>query len=298
MADYYNKVNLQNRVRNSDSSRENTIVNKDDTILYSPYQYRTLIINSRERDRSAYDDAFNFQIKLDEPVRFVHSIKLIDFICHLERRYLIHSYNNTFESSANSDMSSATTHTLPIGDYGLTLNNTETTETISTGLTALITNLTFTVDAPTDKTLVTNTTGATIYLRFPTTSSNKDSLAYILGFKEDTIYTIANSATLTSPYRTNYTKSSVAVLSINENDFDVINANLTNKTNQTYGIINIDKDYNKYKAGTPIVKYFYNPLNYLDKLKIEVKDIYGNYFDFHDSDLIMTFLIEYENQRN
>ena len=298
MDDYYGKVNLQNRVIDADSSRNNTIIKKENEILYSPYQYRTLIINSRERDRTTYDDAFNFQIVLDEPIRFVRSIKLIDFICHLERRYLIHSYNNTFETSSNSDMSNATTHTLQIGDYNLTLNNTEPTETISEGLTSLFTNLTFTVNAPTDKTLIKNDTGSTIYLRFPTTSSNKDSLAYILGFKENTIYTIADSTTLKSPYRTNYIKSSVAVISINNNDFNVVDANLSNKTNQTYGIVNINKDYNKYKAGTPIVKYFYNPLNYLNKLKIEIKDIYGNYFDFQDSDLIMTFLIEYENQRN
>lgn len=298
MNDYYEKVNLQNRVRDSDSSRQNSIITKDDTILYSPYQYKTLIVNSRERDRTAYDDAFNFQIRLDDPIRFVRSIKLIDFICHLERRYLIHAYNNSYETS--TDGITFTTQTISQGDYNLVTYNTDQgTNSLTTALTTSFADFSFEILNNTEKIKITNVNASTRYIRFPTTSSNKDSLAYILGFKPDTIYTINGSnGTLDAPYRINFVKSSVAVISINNNDFNVVDANLANKTNQTYGIVNIDKDYNKYKAGTPIVKYFYNPLNYLDRLKIEIKDIYGNYFDFHDSDLIMTFLIEYENQRN
>jgi len=312
MDNHYSKITLHNRVSNGDG-RDNTLVSKDETILYSPYQYRTLIINSRERNRTSWDNAYSFQILLDEPIRFVRSIKLLDFICHLERRYLVHEYNNTFTITYSG---TSATVTIPEGDYDLTLYGGTPTTLASTvasqiqdvlqnkiGGTAAAATVTASVSAVTDKiTLKYNNNDVsdeTLTINFSTSVSNKDTLAYVLGFKENTDYTVADGdGEVTADFRLNYTKSSVAVISINHNDFNVVKSNLSNKTNDTYGIVNIDKDYNKYKAGTPITKFFYNQLNYLDRLRIDINDIYGNPFDFQDSDLIMTFLIEYENQRN
>lgn len=303
MDNYSNNVDFDNRIING-NGRNNSIYNNDDTRLYSPYQYRTLIMNSRERDRTIWDNAHTFQVNLDEPIRFVRSIKLIDFICNLERRYLIHTYNNTYEISTDSG-ATFTSYTMNVGDYDIALYGNDAQGSIAATIHEEFARV-LTANAPntttaqlyrhSDKIALTVDIGSYI-IRFPTSSTNKDSLAYVLGFKPDTNYIISVNENV-APYRVNYVKSSIAVININNNEFDVIKSNLSNKTNQTYGIVNIDKDYNKYKAGTPIVKYFINPLNYLDKLKIEITDIYGNAYDFHDSDLILTFLIEYENQLN
>lgn len=284
---------------------EGTHIISDHPSLKVPLQQSQYIVSSRDRDLSIFPNAYEFQIKFNEPIRNIRNIKLMNFTANLERRYLIHSYNNSFNFIYNGTTYNVT---LDEGDYDLvTLNNTLNSKLITAFDSSVNSHATIPgsitisseINEINEKLVITynDTSNLDATITFPTTNANKDSLAYIFGFTPNTNYTLPDGGTLTSPYRVNYIKSSVAYLTLN--DFDNFKNSTSNQQYQRrFGIINIDKDYNKYRSGIPITKFFKSTYDFLDRITISLIDNYGNPYNLQDGEIILSILVEYEVQKN
>ena len=259
-----------------------------------------LVIDSRDRNTSAYPDNFKYQIDLDTIYKDVLSVELVSANVP-KSEYLINTSNNKIYFTDNG--SAELTATLPVGNYTPATLATA----ISTAMTTVATNtFTATVDSVlTNKfTIAVNTGIFTMDFKgddekYGNTVRSKyrdNSIGPVIGFSQ---IDVSGAGTYIGQNQYNLNGPTYVLLHID--DFDNLFGVHNNSITKSFAKIILDTEQNSYKffkSQTDYItrKEYSPPRGKLAQLNISFLNYDGSFYDFGGLEHSIYFRIKTLNQ--
>jgi len=259
-----------------------------------------LVIDSRDRNTTAYPKEYNYQIDFDEAYKSITAIELVSASIP-KTEYLINSTNNTIYFSENGG--SLITATIPTGNY--------TEATLATAIdnaleTAGTDTYTVTVDTTlTNKFTITKSSG-TLELFFDggeeqhgtstRTVYKENSIGPIIGF---TATDLSGAATYTGQNQYNLSGPSYVLLKLlNIDNLDGVHNKSVSKSFAKIPLDANQRDYKFFKSQSDYIvrKVFMPPLSRLSQLNIEFRNYDNSFYDFGGLPHTLHFKVETLNQ--
>lgn len=239
---------------------------------------RRLVIDSRDRDRSAYPLPNNYEIRLDQDLIDVLSMKLVVADIPFSA-YMIDDLNCVLPVCTDGDDNKVIDVRVPIGDYDSAIDlATAVTVAVRAAVAELIA-FEVTYDSRTDR--YSFKANMPFEFRFASRPP-ESSIARVLGFAPGQNYvTPVTSHRLTAPYRKDFDTAKYVVLYIKPSAELIMSSN--NATNRSFAVI-ARRRHAIYVEDAAFEKSWNPPVARLSKLYIQFVGYDGRPYDFQNQE--------------
>lgn len=249
-------------------------------------KYTRLAIDSKDRDKSLFPNANNYEVRLNNEIDDVISAKLINADIPLSM-YMINKYFDTLVVQQGSD--TPQNIQLDHGNY----NENELATLITDALNNAFGDSTFTVTYNTNKDNFSFVSTSPFSLIFGTSSNSLDML---LGFSKKT-YTSINlgrvNHVINAEYRKNFNYNNCIIMYIDK--FDTYQSP-SNEIDRCFAILPSVYTLLSISDNPELIKIFSPPIPRLAKLIISFYDRYGNPYDFSNMEHRFEILVKSHKQ--